>query len=189
MGPYLHVVITGLVVNFESHTEKVSGALLNWLLNALKDVPGGQFLAYDFTIPEGMPALTRNLVGPSCGDLAVTEDRGVYYAVRPGAVDRTWVSRLVDANPHPTRFGRAICVPCDYIIEDGVVTTREAPRGYEGDKATVLVLATMYGISKHGEEQAPPDVEDKDLLPGGRSEHLREQAIVFWQTHALCAPR
>lgn len=189
MGPHIHVVLTGLICSFESHTEKVGGALLNWLLNTMKDARGDIFHAHDFIIPDEMPSLTRNLVGPSCGDPAVTEDRGVYYAVRPGAADRTWKSRLVDANPQSTRFGRAICVPVTYIIEDGVVTTREAPKGYEGDTATLLVLATVYGIAKLGEEQTPPDVDDKDLQPGGRLEHLREQAVEFWKTHALCVPR
>jgi len=184
----LHVVLTGLIASWESHTEKVGGALLNWLLNALKEAPGDQFKAFDFTIPEGLPPLTRNLVGPSCHDDSIHEDV-VYYAVRPGAQDRTWKSRLLDRVPPNTRFGRAICIPCTYVMTDGVVTTHEAPKGYEGDTCTMLLLATVYGICRLGEEQAPPDVDDRDLQPGGRSEHLKAQAVEFWKTHALAVPK
>jgi len=188
MGPHMHVVLTGLICSFESHTEKIGGALLNWLLNTMKEARGDEFRAFDFVIPEGMPPLTRNLVGPSCGDAPVL-DGEVYHAVRPGAADRVWKSRLVDANPPNTRFARAICVPCVYIVEDGVVTTREASKDYEGDTCTMLVLATVYGIAKLGEEQAPPDVDDKDLQPGGRLAHLRLEAVQFWAVHALAVPR
>jgi hypothetical protein len=180
------IVMNGLHVTYESHVEKIHGSTLNWLLNQAKDLPGDQFKVLDLEIPlEGeVPHPFRSLVGPSCGDRNVTEDE-VYYAVRSGAADRTWVSRLVDWEPTQTRFVRAICVPVKRVVKDGYADSAEAPEGTFGT-VTKLVLATAYGISKLGEETAPPDLHDPDLSPGKRLAHLLEAARAFWQTHALC---
>lgn len=179
----MKMTMTGLMANFESHTEHVHGSITNYVLNQGKALPGDQFKALDLELPAELPFTTRGLIGPSVGDAPVPEEgAGVYYAVRPGSVDRQWLSRLVDRQPEPTRFVRAICVPVTYKVVDGMVTTDEAKEDWAGDTCTCLVLATVYGIACLGEEQAPQEPMDpncKDV----------EASKAFWAVHALCAPR
>lgn len=191
----MRTVLNGLVATHESHTEHVPPALLNWILNELKGLAGGEFRIIDMEVPAGLSLPTRNLIGPSCGDAPVEEDGGmdVYRGIRSGAKDRVWESRLIKMLPPQTRWFRIICCPMTFKVDGAGVVREEVGRNevWEGPSLTLLVLATAYGIGREGEPTAPPEPGDPDIQPGGRlwREGIKEESEAFWAVHALCAPK
>jgi hypothetical protein len=149
--------VKGLVVTHESHLDHVPYRVIRYVLEQGKDLrPGDGVFPLDLYQP-----VTRALVGPACGDDPV-EETDVYYAYRPG---RNIKSRLILREPMETMLVRGICVT---VVQE--------------DQA-LLVLKTVYGIAKLGEETAPMEPGDTKL-----SEEAKPASEAFWSVHALCEP-
>ncbi len=130
-----------LTITAESHVDHVDPLHLDWIRERFADREG--FFIETVEVPEALPPLSCELVGPLAGSAPVPESE-VCYRVRPG---RGGPSRLVRRLPSLTRTLTVVAGPAG-----------EAP----------CVLYTAYGGGA-----APREPWDPSLDDAGRAESTR----------------
>lgn len=120
-----------------SHTNNIPPIVVGYVQGRFES--RNEFFAETIILPDNLPPLYNNLIGPVCGDQPVVEDE-VCYVIRPG---RTWRSRVITAEPRMTRVCTVIAGP------------------YAGEPC---VLYTIHGGPKAERELGDPSLTDSKAV-------------------------